>query len=116
MKEDVTEVRMLRWMCGVTRLDRSRNEYIRGGLKVASVTKKMRSNRLAWYGHVMWRDDSHITKRVMSMNVDEQHCRSRPKKKRMDCVQDDMSIKGVGMEMTSDRKEWKKKTCCADST
>jgi hypothetical protein len=27
-------------------------------------------NRLTWYGHVMWRDESHIAKRVMSMNVD----------------------------------------------
>jgi hypothetical protein len=27
-----------------------------------------------------------------------------------------MRIKGVSMEMTSDRREWKKKTCCADPT
>jgi hypothetical protein len=34
----------------------------------------------------------------------------------MDRVKDDMRIKGVSMEMTSDRREWKKKSCCADST
>jgi hypothetical protein len=34
----------------------------------------------------------------------------------MDCVKEDMRIKGVSMEMTSDRREWKKKTCCADPT
>jgi hypothetical protein len=28
-------------------------------------------------------------------------------------VKDDMRIKGVSMEMTSDKREWKKKTCCA---
>jgi hypothetical protein len=27
-----------------------------------------------------------------------------------------MRIKGVSMEITSDRREWKKKTCCADPT
>jgi hypothetical protein len=32
----------------------------------------------------------------------------------MDCVKDDMRIKGVSMEMTSDRREWKKKTSFAD--
>jgi hypothetical protein len=57
-------------MCGVTIMDRIRNEYIRGSLKVAPVTEIMRSNRLAWYGDIMRRDESHITKRVMSMNVD----------------------------------------------
>jgi hypothetical protein len=31
-------------------------------------------------------------------------------------VKDDMRIKRVSMEMTSDRREWKKKTWCADLT
>jgi hypothetical protein len=75
----VTEMRMLQWMCGVTRIG-IRNEYIRGSLKVAPVTKKMRSNRLTWYGHVMRRDESHIIKRVMTMNVDG-HPRGRPRKR-----------------------------------
>jgi hypothetical protein len=30
-------------------------------------------------------------------------------------VKDDMRIKAVSVEMTSDRREWKK-TCCADPT
>jgi hypothetical protein len=34
----------------------------------------------------------------------------------MDCVKDDIKITGVSLEMTSDRREWKKKTCCADPT
>ena len=33
-KLDVAEMRMLRWMSGVTKLDRIRNERIRGTTKV----------------------------------------------------------------------------------
>jgi hypothetical protein len=56
------------------------------------------------------------TKRVMSMNVDGHPGGGRPKKRWMDCVKDDIIIKGVSMEMTSDRREWEKKTCCVDPT
>jgi hypothetical protein len=53
-----------------TKIDIIRNEYIRGSLKIAPVTEEMKSNRLAWYRHLMRRNASHITKRVMSKNVD----------------------------------------------
>jgi hypothetical protein len=75
-------------------------------LKVALVFEKMRSNRLAWYGHVMRWDESHITKRVMTMNVDAHPSRRQPRKR--------WKINAVSMEVTSDRREWRKKTCCAD--
>jgi hypothetical protein len=47
------------------------------------------------------------------MNV-EHPSRGQPRKRWMDCVKDDIKIKGVSIEITSDRREWKKKTCCAD--
>jgi hypothetical protein len=72
----------------------------------------MRSNRLAWYGHVMRRDESHITNTVMSINVDGHPSRGRPRKRWMGCVKDDMKIKEMSMEKTRDRRECKKKTCC----
>jgi endonuclease III len=67
----------------------------------------MRSNRLAWYGHIMRRDESHITKREMTINVDGHAIRGRPRKRWMDCMKDDMEIKRASMEMTSDRREWR---------
>jgi hypothetical protein len=57
-----------------------------------------------------------VTKRVISTNVDGHRRRGRLKKRWKDYVKDDMRIKIVRMEMTSDRREWNKKTCCADPT
>jgi len=42
----VVEIRMLKWMSGVTRDDRIRNEYVRGSTGVASIVVKMKENRL----------------------------------------------------------------------
>jgi hypothetical protein len=40
----------------------------------------------------MQRDESQITKTIMSMNVDGHPSRGRPMKRRMDCVKHDMRI------------------------
>lgn len=112
----VTEMRMLRWMSGVTRMDKIRNEYIRGSLKVAPITEKIRSARLGWYGHVMRRSEDHVTRRTMDLCVRGNVGRGRPKKGWMECVKNDMNMKGVNESMTSDRGEWKRRTCCADPT
>ena len=45
-KLDVPEMRMLRWMSGVTKLDRIRNERIRGTTKVEEISKKVQESRL----------------------------------------------------------------------
>ncbi|KAJ8715796.1 hypothetical protein PYW07_010278 [Mythimna separata] len=77
----------------VWRMDKVRNEYIRGSLKVAPVIEKLKGNRLSWYGHVKRRDETHVTKRVLSLHVDGWKGRERPKKRWMDCVRSDIKEK-----------------------
>ena len=68
-KLDVTEMKMLRWMCGVTKLDRIRNERIRGAVMVTEISKKVQERRMQWYGHVMRREENYVGKKVLGMEV-----------------------------------------------
>ncbi|KAK3551343.1 hypothetical protein QTP70_015024, partial [Hemibagrus guttatus] len=53
---EVAELKMLRFSLGVTRLDRIRNEYIRGTAHVGRLVDKVRETRLRWFGHVHRRE------------------------------------------------------------
>ncbi|XP_037775544.1 uncharacterized protein LOC119572508 [Penaeus monodon] len=61
-KLDVAEMKMLRWMVGVTKMDCIRNNYIRGSLKVTEISKNVQESRLRFMGHllketkIMWED------------------------------------------------------------
>ena len=45
-------MRMLRWICGYTRMDQVRNDDIRDRLGVASIEEKLVQHRLRWFGHI----------------------------------------------------------------
>ncbi|CAH2234485.1 jg1627 [Pararge aegeria aegeria] len=60
-------MKMLRWAAGVTRLDKVRNEYIRGSYKVTHITDKLTKGRLRWYGHVMRRGDDHAVRKALAL-------------------------------------------------
>ena len=65
----LAEMRMLRWTCAVTELDKIRNERIRGTTKVGKIAKKVEERRLKWYWHVMRRDEHYVGRRAMVMKV-----------------------------------------------
>lgn len=52
-----TEMRMLRWILGISLKNKKRNEDICRLLGVACITDKVREARLRWYGHVERRED-----------------------------------------------------------
>ncbi|KAK3558621.1 hypothetical protein QTP86_022047 [Hemibagrus guttatus] len=57
---EVAELKMLRFSLGVTRLDRIRNEYIRGTAHVGRLGDKVREARLRWFGHVQRRESDNL--------------------------------------------------------
>ena len=82
---DVAEMRMLRWMGGVTKLDRIRNERI---TKVGEISKKVQESRLKWFGR---REAEKVGKRVMVMEVPGKRRRGRPKRRWLDNIKNDLS-------------------------
>ncbi|KAK3545742.1 hypothetical protein QTP70_011326 [Hemibagrus guttatus] len=66
---EVAELKMLRFSLGVTRLDRIRNEYIRGTAHVGRLGDKVREARLRWFGHVQRRDSEYIGRRMLDMEL-----------------------------------------------
>ena len=105
---DVAEMRMLRWMCGATREDRIRNEYVRGSVKVVEILKKVQEGRLRWYGHILRREEEHIGRQTMDMEVQGRRRRGRPKKRWRDCVREDLRGMGIDEAEAADRRRWKR--------
>ena len=46
------EMRILRWMMGIKRIENIRNEEIAGRAEVGNKSKKIRDAKLRWLGHV----------------------------------------------------------------
>ena len=74
-----TEMKMLRWSQGKTRKDRIKYETIRGIARVTPIKSVLTQTRLSWYGHVMRREETHITRSTLSMTVTGTRPRGRPK-------------------------------------
>lgn len=45
------------------------------------MTEKLRGNRLFWYGHIMWMDQSKVVRRVLKIIVKGYRKKDRPKKR-----------------------------------
>ncbi|PHU11727.1 ATP synthase subunit alpha, chloroplastic [Capsicum chinense] len=101
----VAEMRMLRWMCGLTRGDRVRNETIREKVGVTSVECKMREARLRWFGHVKRRGMDAPVRRCERLALDGfRRGRGRPKKYWGEVIRRDMEQLQLTEDMTLDRK------------
>ena len=111
---EVAELKMLRFSLGVTRMDKIRNEYIRGTAQVGKFGEKTREARLRWYGHLRRKDDGYIGRRMLRMELPGKRKRGRPKRRFMDVVKEDMAEVEVTEEDTVDRINWRKKIRCGD--
>ena len=67
----VAKMRMIRWMCGHTRLNRIRNEMTRDEVGVASIEDNIRTTRLRWFGYINRRSVDALVRRSEAINFPE---------------------------------------------
>ena len=103
---EVNEMRMLRWMCGVTRRDKIRNEHIR----VVQASKKSTEKRLKWYGHVRRMKEEHTVRRMLDVNIPgKRRRRGRSNLRWKDACKRDMTEVGLKEDNTTNRAAWRNK-------
>ena len=108
-KMDVTEMKMLRWMVGVTRRNRIRNEYIRGTVKVTEISKKIQESRLRRYGHLRRRvGEYHVGRELMELELQGNRRRGRSKRRWIGSINGDLREKNLSPDMANNRNTWRK--------
>ena len=100
---EVTEMRMLRWMCGNTMMDRIRNQEFREKLGVAPLSAKMRENRLRWFGHVQRKTHDAPVRRIECIIVEGKRSRGRPRRTWEEQIKSDIHELHISKDLTSDR-------------
>ena len=111
---EVAELKMLRFSLGMTRMDKIRNEYIRGIAQVGPFGEKTREATLRWYRHVPRKNDECIGRRMLRMELQGKGKRGWPKSRFMDVVKEDMAEVEMTEEDTEDRSNWRWKIRCGD--
>ncbi len=107
-KLERTEMRMIRWMCGVSLRERKTSAELREWIGVEAVGDVMRRNRLRWFGHVERSLQDDWVKKCGMLEVEGRKPRGRPKKTWMEVVVDDMRRMGLTRKRDAqDRGRWR---------
>ena len=96
---EIAEMRMLRFVMGVTRKDKIINEHIRSTVKVERLGMEIKEGRLRWYGHVMRRDKEYVGRKMIEVELPGKRRRRRPKRRFLDVVKEDMGEVGAKERM-----------------
>ena len=100
---EVNEMRMLRWICGVTRRDKIRNDHIRGTTRVVQASKKITEKQLKWYGHVRRMKEEHIVRRMLYVDIPGKRRRGRSNLLWKDACNRDMTEVGLKEDNATNR-------------
>jgi len=111
-KLNVFEMKCLRSMIGVSRMDRVRNELVRERTGVMNdLAGRVDRCVLRWFGHVERMNEERMVKRVMNSSMSGRRPRGRPKFAWMNGVKRAVNARGMSIEdarvCATDRVAWR---------
>ena len=104
---DVLEMKCLRNLVGVSRMDRVMNEEVlrRAGIEI-ELASRADQRVLRWFGHVERMDEYRMARRLLMAEVSGGRLRGRPGLCWMDGVKVVMTLEAA-RQCAKDRKEWR---------
>ena len=111
-KVNVLEMKCLRNLVGVSRMDRVRNEEVRmrAGIE-RELASRVDQRVLRWFGHAERMDEYRMARRVLMAEVSGGRVRGRPRLGWMDFVKVALGNRGMTEEVArqceKDRKDWR---------
>ena len=109
-----TEMRMLRWIMGISLRERRRNEDIRQLAEIACISEKIREARLRWFGKVMQSGEASTIQKALDKPISGKRSRGRQKLRWRDVVRSDLEIRGLSEEDAKIKRGWRRKIKTAD--
>ena len=111
-KVNILEMKCLRSLVGVSRMDGVRNEEVRkrAGMEM-ELASKADQRVLRWFGHVERMDDYRMARTVLMAEVSGERVRGRPRLGWMDGMKVALGNNGMTVEAerqcAKDRKKWR---------
>ena len=106
------EMKYLRRVLGVTRMDRLRNDYIRKELEVESILELINKRKLQWFGHLARMNSERQVRKVWEAGITEKRERGRPPENWYSATSKLLKKKGLtwqeGKKLATNKKEWRK--------
>ena len=113
---DRTEMRMLRWMLGISLRERRRNDDIRAEAGVVAISEKIREARMRWFGHIMRREEEDPVKVAWRHPIEGRRTVGRQRIRWRDIVERDLRLLNLREEEAQDRIYWRQRTRATDPT
>lgn len=108
------EMKYLRRVEGISKMDRIRNETIRGQLKIKPLKKKIEEKQLQWLGHMLRMKEEKPVRKIWEAKTEGKRHRGRPQKTWDNVIEDILKNKNLTLNQTrilaQNRKEWTKLT------